>query len=66
MKLACKYCETPVVIRKSYIYFSCMCDDEIRIIKFNPTVDIKSFNHNNLYLLPTEGNKLLCQTGKEN
>lgn len=58
-KLACKYCDTPVVVRKSYICFNCMCDDEIRIIPFHPNDNIKWFIHNNLYLLPTERNKLL-------
>lgn len=64
-KLLCKDCHTPVVIRKSNIYFRCMCDEDVRIIKFNPTVDIKLFNHSNLYLFKTEGNNL-CQDGSPN
>ncbi len=50
--IMCKFCHTPVNIRKSKVYMKCMCDDEVRIIPF---IDINLFKHDNLYLLGTEG-----------
>lgn len=51
-KILCKFCHTPVTIRKSMVYMRCMCDDEVRIVPF---VDINRFKHENLYLLTAEG-----------
>jgi hypothetical protein len=59
-QLACKMCHTPVRVCVSKIYMRCMCDEDVRIIKYNP-FDME-FVYNNLYVLQTEGNKL-CRDG---
>lgn len=32
MKINCNICKKPLKIKKSLAYFTCMCNDEIRII----------------------------------
>ena len=51
----CKMCNTPVVIKKSMIYMKCMCDDEVRTIKYNSIDDIRrGFIDNIKCIFPTE------------
>lgn len=62
-KLICKQCDTPVSIKKSKIYMKCMCDEDIRVINYNPSINLKlDFVPDNLYLLKTEGISL-CHDG---
>ena len=60
-KLYCKICRTPVVVKKSYAYMQCMCDEDNRIFKLN----IETFDSNNLYLFGTEGNEYVSMETKK-
>lgn len=48
MKINCKICDTPVVIRYANASFACMCDEDLRII---PLEQIKyGFYKDKVYL----------------
>lgn len=47
-EILCKYCNTPTVIKRSSIFFRCMCDEDVRSI---PVYKIdENFINDNVYL----------------
>lgn len=51
MKINCIFCHTPVIIRNTSIWMSCLCDEEFRTARLDK---IKfGFHSNRVYLLET-------------
>lgn len=62
-KIFCKLCHSPTVIKRSSIFFTCMCDEEVRMIPFNCINE--EFKHGGVYLYKIEGNNLHDEMEKE-